>query len=219
MATTNPEQLAIRHAAALANRTRHPKQVAELQAGSAAENNKMMSMREGLRVLDPGEKSFETLEQSFIKARVKYAPMRARMEMAATVLAAGGTFELAGQRAGVSRRQVKKYYQDAEFRTRIEELRGTMFSKVRGRIIKELERRTEPGKMERIELLDLLRVMDRVMPQGTAKGGVSIAGDVNVGTTNYDTIVSAILTQNARAESTDFPIFELDGTASPVEDT
>jgi len=191
-------------------RPAHLEQVEETYSGH--DRNLLPAVREGLRVLDPKRESFEERSERFRAQRLKYAPMRAHMEMAATALAAGGSFRLAATHAGVSVRQVKKYYTDAEFRSRIEELRNTMFSKIRGRVIKEMEKRTEPGKIEQIELLDLLRVFDRVAGPIGGKAGVNIAGDVNVGTTQYDTIIAAVLAQNSTAEEPDFPVFELNSS-------
>src|SRR5689334_5154499 len=99
---------------------------------------------QGLRVLDPKAESFEERSERMAAARLPYAPMRAHMEMAAMVLASGGTFRLAATHAGISVRQVKKYYSTAEFRQRILELRETMMGKIRGRIVRDLVRRTDP---------------------------------------------------------------------------
>jgi hypothetical protein len=135
--------------------------------------------------------------------------------MAAVILASGGTFKMAATKAGVSVRQVKKYYTEVEFRARIEEMRQVMFSKVRGRVVKELVNRTDPGKIEKIELLDLLRVFDRVAGPVGGKAGVNIAGDVNVTNTNYDTIIASLLAPESGEESSDFPRFELDSLRLP----
>lgn len=185
---------------------------------SGKDRNVLPVVQEGLRVLDPKRETFEERSERYREQRTKYAAMHAHMELAATVLAAGGTFKLAAHRAGVSVRQVKKYYEDPDFRSRIEELRQTMFSKVRGRVIKEFEKRTRPGKIEQIELLDLLRVFDRVAGPIGGKAGVQIAGDVNVTTTNYDTIVQALLAPQQPGESKDFQIFDADSLRLPGED-
>jgi len=201
-------------------RQRERKPELQLTADSTGrDRNLLPAVREGLRVLDPKGETFEERSERFRAQRLPYAPMRAHMEMAAMALAAGGSFRLAASNAGVSVRQVKKYYTDAEFRRRIEELRNTMFSKIRGRVIKEMSSRTEPGKIEKIELLDLLRVFDRVAGPIGGKAGVNIAGDINVSSTQYDTIIAAVLAKNSDSEEPDFPVFELNGTAVPVEDS
>ena len=201
-------------------RRRKPQSGLELPDGATGhDRNLLPAVREGLHVLNPNNDGFDEVTGKYRKARIKYAPMRAHMELAAMTLAAGGSFRMAAAKAGVSVRQVKKYYSEAEFRARIEELRNTMFSKIRGRVIKEMESRTAPGKIEQIELLDLLRVFDRVAGPIGGKAGVNISGDVNVSTTQYDTIVAAVLAQNSPTEEPDFPIFELNGTAGPSEDS
>jgi hypothetical protein len=158
--------------------------------------------------------SFDERQHRLGIQRVKYASMLAHEEMAAIVLAAGGSFKMAAAKAGISTRQVKKYYTSADFRARIEELRTTTFSKIRGRVLKELEKRTDPDKIGQIDLLDLLRVHDRVYGAPGGKPGVNIAGDVNVGGTHYDQLIAALFTPQPGAESADFPIFELNGLST-----
>lgn len=196
------------------NRVHKPQQLEDVIPETGHDRNLLPVVREGLTIIDPKNETFEDRSARLRQQRVKYAPMQAHMEMAALALAAGGSFRIASQKAGVSVRQVKKYYTEAEFRARIEELRNMMFSKVRGRVIKELEKRTEPGKVEQIELLDLLRVFDRVAGPIGGKAGVNIAGDVNVSSTQYDTIIAAVLAQNTGTEGEDFPVFELNSSTS-----
>lgn len=179
-------------------------------------------VEEGSRILDPKNESFADRQVRISGQRKPYSAMRAHQEMAATALASGGSFRMAALKAGVSVRQVKKYYTEPQFRARIEELRASLFSKIRGRILKELEKRTDPANIERIELLDLLRVFDRVYgsPGGKgAGGGVNIAGDINVTNTNYDTILAQILASNTESEGGSFPSFELDSLRLPGADS
>jgi AcrR family transcriptional regulator len=143
------------------------------------------------------------------------------MELSAQVLAVGGTFKMAAARAGCSVRQVKKYYSSADYRARIDELRSTLLSRLRGRIVRELERRTSDEKIQRMELLDLLRVYDRVLGPGKGAGGTHI-GEVNVTTNNYDTLLAALVAPDSGTEGVDFPILEstdfpLSGGSSPIE--
>lgn len=190
-------------------RNRKPSALMQLpENASGHDRNVLPVVQEGMKILDPKLESFEERSARLRDARVKYAPMQAHMEMAAIVLAAGGTFRLAAARAGISVRQVKKYYTDPDFRSRIEELRNTVFSKIKGRLLKELERRTKPGSIEQIELLDLLRVFDRVMGPVGGKAGVNIAGDVNVTQQNADTIIAALLAPESGSEEPNFPIYE-----------
>lgn len=201
-------------------KTRRPKPLSELPLDelSGHDRNLVPVVQEGLSYLDPKNESFEERTERLRDARKSYAPMRAHQEMAAMVLAAGGSFKLAAAQAGVSVRQVKKYYTDPDFRARIEEQRATVFSKIRGRLVKELERRTRPGSIERIELLDLLRVFDRMM--GTPGGkGVTNIGEVNVVQQNADTIIAALLAPQRPGESPDFPDYRPSDFSVPGGDS
>lgn len=203
------------------NRKRRQLQGSHLGLPENASNRDRMQLpavQEGIKVLDPRRETFAERSERYREQRKKYAAMQAHMEMAAIALAAGSTFKLAAGKAGLSTRQVRKYYTDPDFRSRIEELRQIMFSKVRGRVIKELENRTEPDKIEKIELLDLLRVFDRVAGPIGGKAGVNIAGDVNVTSTNYDTVISALLAPKQPGESEDFPIFDASSLLLPGQD-
>jgi hypothetical protein len=178
----------------------------------------MPVVKELMAQMPHARESFEERQERLGLQRVKYSAMQTHQEMAATALAAGATYKIAAAKAGISVRQVKKYYTQADFRARIEELRQTTFSKIRGRILKELEKRTDPEHIRNIELLDLLRVHDRVFgAPGGNKSGVNIQGDVNVGTTQYDTIIAALLAPESRGEEPDFPIFEPTDLSSPSD--
>lgn len=220
METSTPDPAHVERAIRGRKTVRHPQQELILpEDASGHDRNLLPVVQEGLKVLDPKRETFEERSERFRAQRTKYAPMHAHMEMAAIALAAGGSFKIASAKAGVSVRQVKKYYSDADFRSRIEELRQQMFSKVRGRVIKELEKRTEPDKIEKIELLDLLRVFDRVAGPIGGKAGVNVAGDINVTNTNYDTIVAALLAPERAGEGADFPIFDADSLRLPGQDS
>lgn len=187
------------------------------EGSSSHVRNREGLVRNGLQILDPKNTTEPQMIERFEQQRTKYAPMRAHREMAAMILATGGTYKQAAAKAGVSPRQVRKYMTSPDFRTRIEELRQTMLSGVRGRLLKELERRTDGKRIKQIELLDLLRIFDRVNGPVGGKNGVNIQGDVNVN--NYDTLVQALLTAQPGTQSTDFPAFELEGSAISSEDS
>lgn len=168
------------------------------------QRNRVPIIEEGLAILDPKRESFEERQARLEMNRIPYAGMVAHQELAALILASGGTYKQAAVRAGVSVRQVKKYYSTADFRLRIDELRKVKFSKIAGRVLKELEKRTDPETIKNIELLDLLRVFDRVLGAPGGKGGVNI-GEVNVQQNNYGALVEALLSQKRGGESSDFP--------------
>lgn len=188
-------------------KNRKPADLIELPPNASGHDRNLLPVvQEGLKILDPKRESFEDRADRLRAARVPYASMRAHEEMAAMVLAAGGSFRLAAAKAGVSKRQVKKYYTDPEFRARIEELRNTVFNKIRGRLLKELEKRTDDDSIGKIELLDLLRVYDRVY--GSPGKGNTTIGEVNVVNQNADTIIAALLAPKRAGESADFPNYE-----------
>lgn len=174
--------------------------------------NRLPVVEEGLRVLDPRRTDVETHISRFDAKRVPYAPMRAHMEMAAQVLAVGGTFKMAAARAGVSQRQIKKYYQDEMFRKRIQELRDVMLSKVRGRVMRELGRRTEDEKLQKLEFLDFLRLFDRVAGAQSPGGKAAVNVEINnQQMSNYDTLLAALISPDPGTEGEDFPILQLEG--------
>lgn len=166
-----------------------------------------------MKVLNPrGAKTVEEVESGMIKRnpRIRYSGMKARMEMAAQVLAVGGTQRLAAKYAGCSERQIKKYYTDPDFRVRIEELRTVLASKVKGRIFRELSRRTTSDKIKQMELLDMLRILDRITVGGKGMA-INVSGDVNVGDTNYyEAILASLFNPNSGPDGGDFPVYEPD---------
>lgn len=197
-----------------------PKLIYRDQYPSSEVQNKLPMVQQGLKIIDPHSTTEEEFVDKYQQQRKPYAPMRAHKELAAQVLAVGGTYKMAAARAGVSVRQVRKYVSEADFRQRVEELRTTMLSRVRGRIMTELSRRTTPEKIQELEILDLLRVWDRVVgPRGS--GNTMNIGEVNVHN-SYDNILAAIVSPDTGEESRDFPRFEssgpaIPGTSSPVE--
>ena len=177
------------------------------------------SIKPAMEILDPKRETFEERQERLENKRVPYAGMVAHKEMAAMVLAAGGGYKLAAARAGVSVRQVKKYYTTADFRARIDELRKTTFSKILGRVLRELEVRTAPDVIGNIELLDLLRVWDRVAGspgKGGGAGGMNI-GEINVTNNNYDALVAALVAAKRGGESSDFPEYRPEDLLLPGE--
>lgn len=184
---------------------RHRELVVVPDGASHTLRKKAEAITPAMKILDPKRETFEERQERLENKRVPYAGMVAHKEMAAMVLAAGGTYRLAAAKAGVSVRQVKKYYTTADFRARIDELRKTTFSKILGRVLKELEVRTDPKVIGNIELLDLLRVWDRVAgsPGKGGAGGMNI-GEINVTNNNYDSLVAALLSAKRRGEGSDF---------------
>jgi hypothetical protein len=172
-----------------------------------------------MEILDPKRESFDERQERLGRNRVPYAGMVAHKEMAAMVLASGGTFRLAATKAGISVRQVKKYYTSADFRARIDELRKTAFSRILGRVLKELENRTDPEHIGNIDLLDLLRVWDRVAGapgRNGGAGGMNI-GEINVTNNNYDALLASLLASQRGGESSDFQEYRPEELLVPGE--
>lgn len=175
----------------------------------------------GLTILNPKGKDLDDYREEIVKKpRMRYAAMRAHMEMASQALAVGATQKLAGQYAGVSARQIKKYLQDPDFRERIEEHRRLTTSRIQGKIVRELDRRTGPAVIKNMELLDLLRIMDRLTVGGKGMA-ITVEGDVNVNN-KYENILAALFAPDSGKNGGDFPGYEasdvlVPGTSSPID--
>jgi hypothetical protein len=188
----------------------------EQQSGQV--RNRLPVANAGLTIINPQGKDFEDHQEDMERKRLPYSAMQAHMEMAAQALAVGATVKMAAAYAGVSRRQVKKYLASADFRARVEELRNLLVSRLRGKVIRELNRRTSPEKIAQMDLLDILRIGDRV---GLGRGE-NIA-ERDSGTSNYDRLIQQIfLVGQGRDQGEDFPLYgseslPLPGTDSPVD--
>lgn len=184
-------------------------------------------MNQGLRLLNPKDQGLEEVEEAIRRQpRIKYTRMRAHRELATQALAVGATQKLAAQYAGVSRRQVAKYMTEADFRERIEEHRTVMASKIRGKIMKEVDRRTDGKMVRNLEVMDLMRILDRL--NGNSQKGITMnfEGDVNVN--KYEGVLAAIFGTDTSGDVEDFPSYEhpsltIPGTStsvdSPVQDS
>lgn len=185
------------------------------------DRKRLEATNRGLAILNPQAKDLGDYQEEIVKKpRMRYAAMRAHMEMASQALAVGATQKLAGQYAGVSPRQIKKYMQNPDFRARIEEHRATTTSRIKGKIIRELDRRTDTTVIKNMELLDLLRIMDRLTVGGKGMA-ITVEGDVNVNN-RYENILAALFSPNTGADGGDFPEYGtsdvlVPGTSSPID--
>lgn len=186
--------------------------------------NRQPAMDVGVRILNPEDKMPSELAEDIGREglrgrRVQYSVMHAHMEMAAIALATGCTTKQAAAYAGVSRDQIKKkYLPDPDFRSRVSELHTQMTTSIKGRIVKELMRRTEPEILQGMDILDVLRIGDRV---GLSRGAGGENEETNQEHRKYDVIFNQILV-HAGPQGGDFPIYEpnrpaLPGESSPVE--
>lgn len=181
-------------------------------------------VEENLKILRAPHK--KQVEEKVLKKRIRYATMQTHMEIAAYALASGATNKQAAAKAGVSRRQVRKYMENADFRERIMELQETLGGRIRGRIMKEIDRRTTPEMIKKMELLDVLRVGDRF---GLGRGSGSTIINDNREVHNYEATFNALFhgkdsqrISDTEEEGADFPEFEptslaLSGGDSPFE--
>lgn len=149
------------------------------------------------------------------------AAHKAHQELAAQVLAVGGTYADAADRAGVNEETIRGYMEIELFCERIVELRGHTMTRIAGNVVTELERRTEPGRIALLETIDVLRIYDRTA--GPKGGGASaIPGvNVNVQINSYQdlmariTDVAAFSDADAEGESGDFPAYGADVVPVP----
>lgn len=168
----------------------------------------------GLKLINPARKDEDDYKEEFKKKRQPYSAMRAHMELAAQAIAAGGTQVMAAKYAGISKRQVHKYVKDADFRARVEEIRTLLVSKIRGKVIREIDRRTSPEVIQKMELLDLLRVGDRV---GLGRGAVE--AEKPSGSTSYDLILQQVFLDGRPSKGEAFPVYGPDIIPLPGSDT
>lgn len=185
------------------------------------DRKRLEATNRGLAILNPRGRDLDDYKEEIVKKpRMRYAAMRAHMEMAAQALAVGATQKLAAQYAGVSARQIKKYYTDPDFRARIEEHRATTTGRIRGKIIRELDRRTGSVQIKNMELLDMLRIMDRLTTGGKGMA-ITVEGDVNVNN-KYENILAALFAPDSGPNGGDFPEYGasdilVPGTNSPID--
>jgi len=178
--------------------------IIEPQDMTSQVRNRLEPTNRGLRLVNPTGKTADDYQEGFEKnPRLRYAAMRAHQEMAAQALAVGATQKMAARYAGVSPRQIKKYWTDPEFRSRIDELRGLLASRIKGKILRELNRRTSGQDLKDMDLLDMLRVFDRVTVGGKGMA-ITVEGDVNVNN-RYENILAALFRPDSGTDGGDFP--------------
>lgn len=188
---------------------------------TGAIRRRMEPTERGLRLLNPTNKGEDEIADSFRRQpRMRYAAMRAHQEMAAMALATGSTQKMAASYAGVAQRQIKKYMADPDFRARIEELRAVLASKIKGKIMRELNRRVTGPRIKNMETLEMLRIFDRVTIGGKGNA-IKVEGDINVNN-SYDQILNALFASDTEGDVVDFPQYgdpstTIPGSSTPVE--
>lgn len=181
---------------------------------TGATRRRMDSTERGLRILNPQHRDAEDYQESIARQpRIRYAAMRAHMEMAAQALAVGATQVMAARYAGVAPRQIKKYMADPDFRNRIEELRAVLASKIKGKIMREMNRRVTGQRIKNMDTLEMLRIFDRVTIGGKGNA-IRVEGDVNV-SNNYENILAALFSPDSSDDVADFPQYGDRSSALP----
>jgi hypothetical protein len=189
---------------------------------TAWDRNRAPAMDNGVAILNPEDKMPSDIDEDIREAsqqtgrRVQYTQMHAHMELAAIALATGCTIKQAAGYAGVSRAHLKtKYMPDPDFRARVAELHTQMTSTIKGRIVAELLRRTQPEAIKGMEILDVLRIGDRV---GLSRGAGAESEESDQDHRKYNVIFNQVLL-HAGPEGGDFPIYRPERPALPGEDS
>jgi hypothetical protein len=180
--------------------------------------NRRESTERGLRLLNPRAlDEDEMIEKYKSNPRQRYAAMAAHKEMSAQVLAVGGTQKMAARYAGVSPRQIKKYLTDPDFRQRVEEMRETLAGKIKGKILREFNRRVTGTEIRQMEIMDLSRILDRVTTGGKGMA-INVSGDVHVGN-RYEAILAQLFDPNSGEKGEDFQVYEAGSFSVPGRDS
>lgn len=141
------------------------------------------------------------------EGRTRYASLPVKKEIAAATLAAGGTVRQAAAAIGATRAAVRRYLQEEAFRERVGELQAQTSTVVTGRILQEFEKRTSKSEIEKLEVLDLTRILDRVQSQTPhAKDEKRQTEEAHDGD-EYHWTLQQIINVDAGAEGEDFPAF------------
>lgn len=156
--------------------------------------------------LNPTEMKHQTL-RDVREGRTRYAALSVRKEIAATVLASGGTISQAAKAVGCGRGAIRKALQDPVFRDRVAELQSLVAQQVGGRILKEFQKRTSAGQIERLEVLDLTRIYDRMVTQSPAAVDARAKEEEERDVDDYNRTLQQIILIDARTQGEDFPTF------------
>ena len=157
--------------------------------------------------------------------RRAWAALEAHKEMAATILAAGGTLGEAADHAGVTEATVRGYLEDEHLRARIEEQRTLIRARIGGRIEQWMERRTaDPEALDAADPQTTLRIYDRVAGPAGGRGVAPPPAVTNINILTYGDLMerAARVTRrvqaservdDAGAQGGDFPLL---GAGSPA---
>ena len=149
----------------------------------------------------------------------RYVSLSVRMEIAAAVLAAGGSFRQAGRACGRSAAAVQGWNEQSRFRERVQELQAIVSQQISGRILREFERRTREDQLDKLEVLDLTRIFDRVVdrtPAALERKAAEAGEDEDA---KYINITNQILNIDTSGQGADFPIYSDEDLQLPGGDS
>ena len=145
--------------------------------------------------------------KSVRNGETQYASLATFMEMAATILASGGSFRQAGRAVGRTSTTVRHWMEIPRFRERVGELQAIAGQQISGRILAEFEKRTRPDQLEKLEVLDLTRIYDRVVDRTPAALDRKAEADGEDEFTKYEHLTQQIILVNSGGKGTDFPVY------------
>ena len=173
----------------------HEKMVARNLETLAEENPDVL--RTEVEVYRDKMNEVQVLEQSGALApmtpakREQYVALETHREMASVILGAGGTFEEAADHAGVAVGTVRKWYEDLQFRSRVDEQKAIVGSRLGGRILSSLDRLTgDEDKLDAMPVKDRLAIYDRF--DSTDRGRSGPGHQTNILVTPYQGVMDRL---------------------------
>lgn len=158
---------------------------------------------QGLRPAEMRHKNLQDVREG----RTRYASLPVKKEIAAVVLAAGGSIAQAAKAVGCTRAAIRRYLQEDAFRERVGELQAQTSTLVTGRILQEFDKRTRPEEIQKLEVLDLTRILDRVQGQTPHAQDAKRKEEEPHDGDQYVFALQQIINVDGGSEGEDFPAF------------
>lgn len=145
--------------------------------------------------------------------RAQHVALETHREMASTILSAGGTFEEAADHAGTTAATVRKWYEEPDFRARVDEHRAVVKGRVGGRIEAWMDARTaSPEALEQADPKVTLAIYDRVAGRPGSARQDSGQPAVNVNILSYsDLMERSARTAAQRSASAEVDVVDAGG--------
>lgn len=189
-----------------------PKMTAEIDPRGTQQHRD--AIEQNLALLPPGvlreedEIYDELIERG---ADERTAAEQAHRELAAPVLAVGGTNEEAADRAGVAPSTIARYLKDDDFKQAVATLREQLTSRVTGRILQRLEKLTDAEHIEGLKVDDLLHIYDRTggakSPSGIAASRSATTVNVGFSVQQYNEFLATLPGSDTGNEGEDFETY------------